>query len=391
MRPHRSLAKFLSDLPIFIGKLSNGVFRAIGQLLARFGQSIWGFYYGLEQRIVSIPATALLTLWAARSLVGLVVVGAALAWFGYWWALLGYLIVVAIALFMFFRMTPEDESGIKDKYRSSESSIKAALTWMLRAGLALTTSFVTYHSFHSSDAPSTYSASGIWKTVRSAADSRLSKWSTKDPSEVEEGNATQPQTQPAKEGHPEEAPKRQTFPVGSANTPTWLRMLRTNPILPGVGLAGIRLGDTQDVLTSTLGRPDSITPHRELNGTIFAHSAEYKVDGINLLFLMSLDKRIYHILLRDTDFNVHASLPSVATGGFIGAGESHILHVRGKPVRSEEHSTCPAAVGLKAVNLMYYGVTFCVCKSTGSVYWIALGNDGISKNLPQPISASQRW
>lgn len=175
-RPGRSLAGFVARLPAILAVISRGIARAIWQLLERVSTAIWNglkaigrfiaeiakwlwtAYCKIEHSLLQVFVSLILSIWSLRLLVGLVAIGVALGYFKLWIPLVAYVIVLTVAVLLYFRMNAEDEVRATEAQRPLKDWLMTALRWVLRAGIAMTSGLLLFAS-------GSINVSAIWKGI----------------------------------------------------------------------------------------------------------------------------------------------------------------------------------------------------------------------------------
>jgi len=151
----------------------------------------------------------------------------------------------------------------------------------------------------------------------------------------------------------------------------WMDKLSSNSILPGVGLAGIRLGDPESLVIDVLGQPQEIVPVKSDEEVIY-YSLLYYQDGYFLGVYTTPDNRVVNnFRLSDTNFNSDGFIPFIQE---ITIGSSFIELIRsfGQPKTAFEHFTCPEYLGneRKTTTYVYDGIEFWICDANKLIYLI---------------------
>jgi hypothetical protein len=142
---------FIDSIPVIVQAVSNRLLRALGAFMRHIGNAVrrmivaatdrlielakysWRLYCRIEFSIVDAVLTVLLTLWAARYLLLLLLGGIVLVYFRYWAFAAGYVFVVALAIWRFYRTTSED----LDNVELQQAPVRGHLVRMIRWGLRL--------------------------------------------------------------------------------------------------------------------------------------------------------------------------------------------------------------------------------------------------------------
>lgn len=159
--------------------------------------------------------------------------------------------------------------------------------------------------------------------------------------------------------------------------PKWLEPLQTNPIEPNLGLAGLRLGDTEDSVVATLGWPSAINPdvrYDRHNRAYPFRNYIYTKGALLLGVYVDVSEnpgRISSIRYADGALGASGLTPRTIDGLGVGSSERQIKAVSAEPLQEFTHYTeqCP---GSKARMLEYLRFGFSVCDSHSRVYLIDL-------------------
>lgn len=155
--------------------------------------------------------------------------------------------------------------------------------------------------------------------------------------------------------------------------PQWINQLSSNPIVPGVGLAGIELGYTEEKVIDMLGNPaEDAFPVKDVNGKLLFYAVRYDYNGLFLGVYTTPDTRtVWSIRLNDSGFNKDGFIPFLQ-GITIGSSEADLLRSFGQPLSKDEHSTCPENLGSNrsTTTFKFNGISFWVCEANKLVYLI---------------------
>ncbi len=153
--------------------------------------------------------------------------------------------------------------------------------------------------------------------------------------------------------------------------PHWLRQLAEQPIIPGVGLAGVAIGDPESKVVSVLGSPSDEIPVRTTSGELLGKVLAYKHAGVFLGVKTTPGTHVVRTMrLYDSDFDHNHQLPRLKGVG-VGSSEARVRQAFGEPASTFEHGTCPASLSdPRATQLRYPGVSFCVCAANHEVLWV---------------------
>jgi hypothetical protein len=156
----------------------------------------------------------------------------------------------------------------------------------------------------------------------------------------------------------------------AAAIPAWLLQLRNNPIQPGVGMAGVKLGDSERSAIDTLGDA-SIVPEaiKDTNGNVLDYGLRYSYQGVFLGIFTSPGTRVVQgIRLYDDDFNSLGYIPT-ARGVTIGEAQTQLVNAFGQPNSTMDHFTCPSSLTDRSTTTYtYQGISFWVCNANSLVY-----------------------
>ncbi|OGV67525.1 MAG: hypothetical protein A2283_02800 [Lentisphaerae bacterium RIFOXYA12_FULL_48_11] len=153
----------------------------------------------------------------------------------------------------------------------------------------------------------------------------------------------------------------------------WLVQLSRNPVIPKVGMGGLRLGDSEETMFSVLGKPSwGPMPVVTESGKKLYYVRGYRNDGVSLSISLHSDaKKILSFCLSDSGFNSGGGMPKLANGVTIGMTRAKLEEMMGKPVRSYVHNRIPPALGTsKATEYCYEGIEFCIYNGNDKIYWI---------------------
>lgn len=169
-----------------------------------------------------------------------------------------------------------------------------------------------------------------------------------------------------------EIPGFQNAPAeNSDDIPQWITQLRSHPIIRGVGLAGIRLGQSESEVIDVLGEPTKRFPVKTVDGRIIDYALVYQYGSMFVGIYTSADQRlVYSIRLSDDNFNRDHYIPNTANGATVGDTVIQLLRF-GKPIQTQEHFTCPDSLKSNHAFTYYYqGISFWGCEANGLVYLI---------------------
>jgi hypothetical protein len=180
-------------------------------------------------------------------------------------------------------------------------------------------------------------------------------------------------------------PKSQNVPPGPSATESWVFSLRQHPLLPGGGLAGLKIGDPETLIAAKLKLGDSPiaragygnsqqNPSDGRTGSVRNYIINLSKDKLRLAIGLQRDKRtIIGFRLIDSDFNKDRWLPSYR-GVTIGSLKEDLISSLGRPqVMSEHHSSNCMGAELRENNEVLYpyeGIAFSICKQNNLVYRI---------------------
>ena len=160
-----------------------------------------------------------------------------------------------------------------------------------------------------------------------------------------------------------------TISESATTTPLWLTQLSKNSILPGIGMAGIKLGDSESTVTGLLGYSEPV-PVTSSPGEVLYYAIMYQYNGLFLgVYTDPNTHTVWSIRLSDDDFNKAGYIPFVG-GVSIGSTESQLQSYFGPPVSTDQHYTGPATLADPTTTTYTYGkISFWVC-SNNLVYLI---------------------
>lgn len=152
--------------------------------------------------------------------------------------------------------------------------------------------------------------------------------------------------------------------------PHWAQQVGKNPIIPGVGLAGIELGFTEDQVVELLGEATepTITIVGAQNEPLFyAFKYQYKDSGMTVN--VTVDTRIVeYITIWDNDQIPEKFIPSI-NGITIGDLEENLKGMFGDPITIYNFPICPLD-SKESISYDYSGIGFEVCKSNSLIFQI---------------------
>jgi hypothetical protein len=118
--------------------------------------------------------------------------------------------------------------------------------------------------------------------------------------------------------------------------PKWISQLYHNPIEPGVGLAGLKIGDHEKVIIERLGAPKDGTIPVSPSGEIIYYAMMYKHKGLFLGLYLHKDKRtLFSLRVYDSEFNRNGYIPNLR-GVSIGSEKSYMIKEFGTPIRESD-------------------------------------------------------
>jgi hypothetical protein len=153
----------------------------------------------------------------------------------------------------------------------------------------------------------------------------------------------------------------------SPTPPQWLLQLSSNPIIPGTGLAGVKLGDTENQVTNALGNPSEYYTPADTGERNF-YSMIYRYKRMFLGVYLNNLKTVMAFRILDDDFNKEGFIPNVKDIS-IGSTSSQLVLALGQPSSTFVHYTCPPLNG-KTTTYYYSGISFWVCNSSYTVILI---------------------
>src|SRR5262245_64667775 len=123
---------FLETLPPLIATYSKSLLAAPYRLVQWLATRLWAIYYRVETQILGVIVDLSLTVVALRYLFLLLGIGVLLAYFGQWKILIGYVLVLGIAILRFFKIDSKTVNEEKQHHKQSRESYVRLLRWPLR-------------------------------------------------------------------------------------------------------------------------------------------------------------------------------------------------------------------------------------------------------------------
>lgn len=161
----------------------------------------------------------------------------------------------------------------------------------------------------------------------------------------------------------------------------WFERIQHYPMIPGVGLAGIKISDSEESVLSLLGMPingvnqvrasgnEILLDNSQNSGEIVWYALKYEKDQIFLGIYTHRDTRtVISFRLIDKNFNQDKFLPSY-NGVTIGSQVSELIRLYGDPIHKDEHNSCPFSDD-RATTYYYDGISFVVCEVNQLIYGI---------------------
>ena len=178
------------------------------------------------------------------------------------------------------------------------------------------------------------------------------------------------------------AAKQHEFRSQNEQNITWITALRENPLVPGTGVAGLKIGDTEKSISArfkqkgpqafqVVGRGNEIFLDKR-NGLVLHYAINFREAGLFLGIYTERDKRtITSFRISDENFNKSRFLPSYK-GVTIGSTKADLLATLGEPARKDESYGCPASKSSnpKVDEYYYEGISFWICETNNLVYLI---------------------
>lgn len=156
----------------------------------------------------------------------------------------------------------------------------------------------------------------------------------------------------------------------AASLPLWVQRVRDDPISPGVGLAGVSLGEPQQSVVDWLGDA-ALAPYpvKDSSGSVLYYALMHTFGGLFLGVYITPDSHtVQRLRLDDSSFNSSALVPRV-NGISIGSTGSALVQAFGAPQSTLTHSTCPQSLGDRSTTTYTYtGISFWVCQANSLVY-----------------------
>lgn len=171
------------------------------------------------------------------------------------------------------------------------------------------------------------------------------------------------------------------------NEPQWLALLHHYPMVPGIGLAGVELGNMEGEIVKTLGKPDSVSEaHEDIerhiivfepdeNTEIAQYSLVYKTQEIYLIVATNRDSRkARRIRIINTNIREKGIFPSYK-GVSIGSTPLQIKRSLGSPINEiDDYADCYYFSNSESTIYEYNGISFTVCKADNRVHMIDIDN-----------------
>lgn len=156
--------------------------------------------------------------------------------------------------------------------------------------------------------------------------------------------------------------------------PHWVSELLHSTITPGVGMAGLKLGDLPYKVYDTLGLPTLDLQPVPPQGNTLYYVMNYMQNGLVLGFNISKDQsQVIGFRLLDDSFNgtsPYGSFPEIQ-GVTLGSTESDLINAFGQPIKSFTSDSCTGAASTGgAITYSYNGISFTVCNANKKIFFI---------------------
>ena len=136
------------------------------------------------------------------------------------------------------------------------------------------------------------------------------------------------------------------------------------PILPGRGIAGLQIGQSESTIKKTLGEPTKgPTVVRFANGSPAHINYQYKNGSATLIIFVSPDKRrIFSFRYTDPEFNSSGYAPQLPNGVTIGATRESLLIRMGQPKKTKPGGYAGFGENEQQTEYGYNGISFLLGK-----------------------------
>lgn len=151
-------------------------------------------------------------------------------------------------------------------------------------------------------------------------------------------------------------------PTRIASEPRWITTLRSSPIHPGKGMAGIEIGQSMQRVRNRLNQPDKEQVVRSMKGEFVSTVWNYMWLGRTLTLSFSSQNILTSIRVSDEQFNADRRLSIGGTNLSLGASVFDLMKYAGRPRDIDGHLTCPSSIadGM-AYTWSYDGISYWIC------------------------------
>ncbi|MBX7173920.1 MAG: hypothetical protein K1X72_23320 [Pyrinomonadaceae bacterium] len=164
---------------------------------------------------------------------------------------------------------------------------------------------------------------------------------------------------------------RQNSPA-LTESPKWLSELVKNPIIPKVGMAGIKMGMAEADVIKILGSPIQLNPVF-INGKLAYYALLYQFKEITLgIYTSTPEHQVSAFRVYDENFNQNNFIKGTDEGLSIGSSLDQLIKLKGQPTAPLAiHDQCYRLTSDgKSTHYYYEGITFIVCQSNKLIYMI---------------------
>ncbi len=146
--------------------------------------------------------------------------------------------------------------------------------------------------------------------------------------------------------------------------PLWVEMLYSNPVVPGTGLAGVNIGESEADFLTRLGPPTAgPSATKSLDGRILHYTTQYRHRSLFLgLYSEPQTRTLSRLRLSDHRFDVERHLPPIHASVSLGSLDEEVLDALGEPAARNSHFTCPRGLpSTEATTFVYEGFKLWIC------------------------------